>query len=305
MRRVYLTFALAVAMVAIAGSGLLATTTFWLTDQADGSTQPTQLVVPQGGTVTLHCIMNSDDVGNTYEAMLGYDVSDAGAGAYGPGVDTNDGRDKKLVLSSSKNDIVTSIDSFFDVFTTVGYASQGVVLDASGREDSNTELVGKPYGFVARGATFINGAPGQKKLCSFELSNQMTVPDDFQYVVVSNNLDPKTSYSSAWKYGTALFDDAYALKVINSAVALPVVGTTNKAILDTLTTTAAAQYTWVFWGRVSNVAAGTSFDIDDGSGVVIHVVAAGHSQSNGDYVSVKGSINPATQTLTSQQITTH
>ncbi len=69
-------------------------------------------------------------------------------------------------------------------------------------------------------------------------------------------------------------------------------------------TTAAANYTWVFWGEVSNVAAGT-FDIDDGSGVIIHVVAAGHSQINGDYVSVKGSINVPTTTLTSQEITQH
>ena len=233
--------------------------------------------------------------------MLGYDVSDATV--HGAGVDTNDVAAKKLVLSSSKNDIVASIDSFFDVFTTVGFASQGVVLDASGREDPNSQLSGRPYGFVARGATFVNGAPGQKKLCSFELSNQMTVPDDFQYVVVSN-LAGGASYSSAWKHGTALFEDAYALKIVNSAGVLPVVGTTNKAVLATIMTTAAANYTWVFWGRVSNVAAGT-FDIDDGSGVVIHVVAAGHSQSNGDYVSVKGSINPATKTLTSQQITTH
>ena len=300
MRKAYLTFALAVAMVAMAGSGALATTTFWLTDQADGSTQPTQLVVPQGGTVTLYCIMNSDDVGNTYEAMLGYDTSDATT--HGAGVDTNDGAAKKLTLSSSKNDIVASIDSFFDVFTTVGYASQGVVLDASGREDPNTPLGGRPYGFVARGATFVNGAPGQKALCSFELSNNMITPADEKYVVVSSDLAGGNSFSSAWKYGLSLFEDAYALKIVNEGTGGPVVGANNKAILDTIMTTVAANYTWVFWGEVTEIDA-DSFSIDDGSGVNIEVDAPGHGRSNGEYVSVKGSIALGPPpVLTSQEI---
>ena len=306
MKKVYLTFALAVAMVAIVGSGLFATTTFWFSQDAGGTPiGGNELVVPQGGTVTLYCIMSSDDVGNTFEAMVGYDTSDAST--HGAGVDTNDGAAKKLTLLTSQNDIVTSIDSFFDVFTTVGYASQQVVLDASGREVANPQLVGRPYGFVVRSSTSTNGAPGQKALCSFELSNNMVAPADEQYVVVSSDLAGGNSFSSAWKHGLSLFEDAYALKIVNEGTGGPVVGANNKAILDTIMTTVAASYTWVFWGEVSNVAAGT-FDIDDGSKdnvgdpVIIHVVAPGHGQSNGEYVSVKGSIDVGTRTLTSQEI---
>ncbi len=68
-------------------------------------------------------------------------------------------------------------------------------------------------------------------------------------------------------------------------------------------TDAAGDYTWVLWGRVSNRTADT-FDIDDGSGVIIHVSGT-NTVADGDYVSVKGTLDVGTTTLTSQEITKH
>lgn len=138
-------------------------------------------------------------------------------------------------------------------------------------------------------------------------------------VTLTNNIPASTSYDmTIWNAGTGARwtsfvpmmsylrrDATPAVLTVNSTGSSggPVVGTNNKAVLDSIMTTAAPNYTWVLWGKVSNRTAGT-FDIDDGSGVIIHVSGT-NSVSNGDYVSVKGSLNPATKTLTSQGITIH
>ena len=110
------------------------------------------------------------------------------------------------------------------------------------------------------------------------------------------DLDTGDAYNPAYGPGTG-----WAVKVTNRGPQLPCVGANNRAVLDAIMTTAAPNYVWVFWGRVSNRTAST-FDIDDGSGVVIHVIGA-NTLSNGDYVAVKGTLDVATKTLTSQKIT--
>jgi len=84
----------------------------------------------------------------------------------------------------------------------------------------------------------------------------------------------------------------------------PQVGANNKALLDALMTTAAPDYTWVLWGKVT-VVDGDNFTIDDGSGVIVNVVAPGHALVNDDYVSVRGTLDVGTKTLTSQEVTTY
>ncbi|MCE5199725.1 MAG: hypothetical protein ABFD54_15225 [Armatimonadota bacterium] len=69
-----------------------------------------------------------------------------------------------------------------------------------------------------------------------------------------------------------------------------VVGASNKAVLDSIMTTAAPKYDWVLWGRVHVVDENT-FTIDDGSGVFITVNATGHGLEGTPYVSVKGTLN--------------
>ena len=292
-------FWLVVAMtLAIAGSGALAATSVWLsTDGVNGARiSGDTLTAAPGATVTLYCFIDSNDTGNTYEVMVGYDRS--AAATYGAGVGTF--QDGKLALLSGKSDIEATIPAYFDVL-------KSAVLVASAREDSNTNIGGRPYGFVARGATRTNGALGKKMIFSFQLRNQMTTAQEHQYVVISN-LQGGNSYSTAWKHGTALRECTYALEVVNGS-ALPTVGATNKAVLDAIMTEAVPNYIWVLWGKVGNLnASAGTFDIDDGSGVTIHVSAsasdiASKGVGNSSYVAVRGTLNVSTKTITSQGIT--
>ena len=125
-----------------------------------------------------------------------------------------------------------------------------------------------------------------------------------QYVVLSNYAGGN-SYSDAWKHGTALYEDAYALNVV-TAGALPSMGASNRAVVEAIMADAAADYSWVLWGEVTVIDA-DNFTIDDGSGINIKVVAPGHTVVNGDYVSVRGSLDVGTTppTLTSSQVTKH
>lgn len=290
----------AAIVVALAASGSYAATTFWLTTDPAGAKMAGDTVsVAAGANVPLYCYMDAEDVGNTFEVMVGYDTSDATT--YGANKDTNNGAAKRLTLVSSQGQIVSSINSFFDVFSSAGFANSQVVLDASGRESPNTALGGRPYGFVVRSAKSSNTTPGVKQLCSFTLADAMSAGQS-QAVVVSNS-QATNSYSSAWKYGTTLDDGSYTLTVATVAASnKPVVGANNKAVLDSLMASTAANYTWVFWGKVSNHTS-TTFDIDDGSGVIIHVSAPGNTVANGNFVAVKGTLNASTKTLTASQVT--
>jgi hypothetical protein len=92
--------------------------------------------------------------------------------------------------------------------------------------------------------------------------------------------------------------------VTTEAIQKPVVGTSNKAVLDAIMTDAAPNYSWVLWGKVSERTE-SGFKIDDGSGVSITVSADGNTVADGDYVSVRGNLDASTKTLTSQEITKH
>ncbi len=300
------TIFLAIAFImALAGCSALAATSMWITTDPTGTpVTGDSISVTSGSSVQLYAFIDSTDIGNLFELMIGYDTSDAAT--YGAGVDTNSGGAKKLTLAGTKAGILASMPGGFTAFASAGFADAGVVLDASGREALNTLLGGRPYGFVARAGTTANGAPGRVVCCSFTLTNNMTVPGDSQYVVISNS-PGGNSYSSAWKWGTSLCEGSYALRVVNTeSTPLPVVGTSNKSVLDSLMTQAASKYEWVLWGRVSARDA-DGFVIDDGSGAPIQVVAPGNTVSDGDYVSVKGMLDVSVSppTLTSEGVTPH
>lgn len=70
----------------------------------------------------------------------------------------------------------------------------------------------------------------------------------------------------------------------------PVVGTSIRSIFNQLMITAAANYQWVVWGKVTPIDANT-FSIDDGSGVALQVVYASHGLTDGEFVSVRGSLD--------------
>jgi len=279
-----------------------ATTTFTLSQDSSGTPIAGDTInASPGQSITLYCIMDSSDPGNTFEVMVGYDLSIAST--YGPGAEQTGG---KLALLSGKPAIIASINSFFDVFTDpqfsgIGAPQKSVVMYASGRETSNAQIGGRPYGFAVRGAKYTNTAPSKRTLFSFTLRNDMTVSGDQQYVVISKYAGGK-SFASAWKHGLTLNENDYAVKIVNSS-ALPEITANNKAVLDAIMTSAAPNYIWVLWGVVKNRTAST-FDIDDGSGVIIHV-SGSNTLSNGNYVGVKGTLNPATHTLTSQSITVY
>lgn len=301
MRRMQLWLALSVAVTLMA-SGVQAATTFTLSESAAGTPIPGDTInAAPGQSITLYCIMDSSDPGNTFEVMVGYDLSTAST--YGPGSQQTGG---KLALLTGKPAIISSIDSFFDVFTDpqfsgINATEKSVVMYASGRETDNPQIGGRPYGFAVRGAKYTNTAPNKRTLFSFTLRNDMTVSGDEQYVVVSKHAGGK-SFASAWKHGLTLNEDDYAVKIVNAS-ALPEITANNKAVLDAIMTSAAPNYVWVLWGVVSNRTA-TTFDLDDGSGVIIHVSGA-NTVANGNYVGVKGSLNPATRTLSSSSITVY
>ncbi len=300
MRRECYWFIGIILAILLGESGALAATSVWLSNSPTGSQIPNNTItVPQNSRVQLYCFLTTDAVGNTLETMVGYDTSSATGTSYGGGVGT--AQSGKITLVSAQSDIYGSMDTthFGGVFTA---ASQAVVMNASGREISNSSLSGKPFGFVGRLATTSNAAVSSVKCFSFTLQNNMTTLGDSQYVVVSNYAGAN-SYSTAWKYGTALYENTYALKVVNGSN-LPTVGATNKATLSALMGTTKSNYTWKFWGVVSNRTA-SGFTIDDGSGAPINVVAPSNTVANGNYVSVKGTLDTSTNpaTLTSQQVT--
>ena len=104
MRKRHYSLAVAVAMLALAAIGAHAQTTMWLSTDVAGTPIPGDTVnVSAGGSIQLYCFLDSDDVGNTFEIMVGYDRSDAAS--HGAGVDTNDGELKKLTLVSTQGAI--------------------------------------------------------------------------------------------------------------------------------------------------------------------------------------------------------
>ena len=305
MRKMYFWLVIALA-VAMAGSSALAATEFWLTDNPAGTklTAPATVNIPVGGSVTLYCYLDAQNDGNTFEMMVGYDKSTATT--YGQ---TGAGVDGKVALASGS----VAIGSYFDLCTSTNplytalaaHASKQVVVGASGREASDSDLGGRPFGFVARSATFSNPVSGVKKMFQFTLNNVALANGQTQKVVLST-VAGAASYSSAWKNGTTQYENSpkFVLTLVgNTGQALTPMATSAKNATSTAVVNAINKYTWVFWGKVSgNPGDDGNFIIDDGSGVQISVTGpAGNPAGivDGNYVSVRGSLSGTTLTATS------
>jgi hypothetical protein len=89
---------------------------------------------------------------------------------------------------------------------------------------------------------------------------------------------------------------------VSLSVLSSVVGTANKSVMDPIIASVTASYDFVLSGVVSERTA-YGFKIDDGSGVAVTVDAPGNTVSNGSFVSVKGTLNPVSRALASQEIT--
>lgn len=77
----------------------------------------------------------------------------------------------------------------------------------------------------------------------------------------------------------------------NAPTPKPVYGINNRAVHDTIISTAMSKYNFKVWGKVSNLAA-SSFTLDDGSGAPVNVSASGVSGiANNDYASATGALS--------------
>jgi len=73
----------------------------------------------------------------------------------------------------------------------------------------------------------------------------------------------------------------------------PVVATTGKSVLHPIMTAACNGYSFLLCGKAT-VVDSTSLDIDDGSGVVVRVIAPGYSGiSSGDSITATGTLSPS------------
>ncbi len=183
--------------------------TFWLTSQSDGTLDSNAtLNVVAGGTVTLYAYIDTDDSGNTFELMVGYDRSDANTfGLTGNPVTNN------LSLVSTLADVNNSINAMFTVGRTANLGS--------GREDNNSWLGGRPYGLQVYGGFPGESVIGKQQLCSFTIQNDMATPGQESWVVISDAEDG-ASFTSAWKRGILSKRGSYQLKILT--VAAPVCG---------------------------------------------------------------------------------
>jgi hypothetical protein len=85
---------------------------------------------------------------------------------------------------------------------------------ATGREDNNTSLGGRPYGLKVVGARYSNTEGGTKTLFSAKFQNNIPQGQSY-YIVISDN-GTGASYTTAWKHGTTSNRASYTLEVYSS-----------------------------------------------------------------------------------------
>jgi hypothetical protein len=198
-------FAGAVCLVLILASGVQATTTFWITNNSNGTTVPVdpisgypELKVNVGSPVTVYTFIDTTDTGNGMEMFVGYDKSDATT--FGQGKDTNNGAFKDLVLSSSED----NMGGFF-------LNSHNVKTDASSREANNPLFGGRLYGVAVTGVTTATTFSNLK--CATLTFTNNLVANESTYIVLSNN-GSGASWTDFWANGiTYLARPSYVLKV--------------------------------------------------------------------------------------------
>ena len=240
------------------------------------------------------------DYGNTFDVAIWYQTSDAWQHN---AVELLVGFDRATSIGTS----AIPLDGELSL-VSVSNISFPIVLANNAGGGYSGSAGERPYGaHLALGATLGTTvtASSPVKVADLTLSNDAIPGSDYYDLQIWD-----AGVGNRWTSFGVMFSDirrsggggGSSLRVNSvGGPVKPIVGTSNKAALDAIMTDAASDYTWVLWGLVSNRTAG-AFDIDDGSGVVIHVTGT-NDIADGDYVSVKGTLDVDTQTLTSQEIT--
>lgn len=162
----------------------------------------------------------------------------------------------------------------------------------------------RPYGadFACANISGMTPPIAKVNIAKLSLRSHLT-PDGSCQIVLWNDASNTAGGLNTLVFGA---NPSYGVSdtLLVNGTSNPVVGMSNKSILDAITSSASSKYVWVLWGRVTIIDA-DNFSIDDGSGVSIKVVASSHHVANGLYVAVRGTLDAATKTLTGQQITNY
>ncbi len=259
------------------------TVDFWFGDISGSPV--TSVDVAQGSTFDVSIWYQTSDAWthNALELLVGFDRTTS----IGTGAIPLDGEISLVSASNISFPIVLA--------NNVGGGYSGSVGD-------------RPYGArlavgAALGTTVTAASP--VRIADVSLTNDAIPGSDYYDVTIWDAAaDSRWTSFLAMMSGINRDASAAVLRVNSTGGAVkPIVGANNRAVLNAIMTDAAGDYTWVLWGQVSNRTADT-FDIDDGSGVIVHVSGT-NTVADGDYVSVKGTLDVGTTTLTSQEITKH
>jgi len=87
---------------------------------------------------------------------------------------------------------------------------------------------------------------------------------------------------------------------------VPSFGLNNRAVTDAIMKDVSGSYVFTVWGKVTKIDE-DSFSVDDGSGKPIKVIAADHGLADGNYVSVRGTLDVSSSppVLTSHVVKKH
>jgi hypothetical protein len=185
-------------------AGAYATTTFWLGDATTGAAYAADtLSVASGGDFTLGVWCTTTDVNNSFEMMIGYDVSSATSPGTAGSPTIN-----KLSLVSTLSNITSSINSTYNTAPSTAAGTARLAVDPY--------IGGRVYGFSTLAGSTNGGLTGTFKLFEFTMHNNMTDPNDFYWVVISSATSG-SSWTSKLTMGTTNFRDNYGLKIANKA----------------------------------------------------------------------------------------
>lgn len=146
------------------------------------------LTVAPGANFTVSVGMDAQEIGNTFEVFLGFDVSDQTVPGLAGSPTVN-----RLILVDSLTNVANGINIDFPVYRSA--------KTATGREENNSNLGGRPYGIKVVGARYTSIVSGQNALFTAQFQNNMAAGESY-YIVISDAA-AGNSYTTGWKYGAS------------------------------------------------------------------------------------------------------